>query len=99
MTVTTDTIITAQRLDDGAVVFLGPAHQWVDTPDAALPMARADADVALAWSRRPENQLKVVDAYAVPIAATEGAIVPLKIRERIRVRGPSVRPDLQRTSH
>ena len=96
MTATTNTIVTAQRLRDGTVVYLGSAHAWVDSVEAAIPMTRPDADAALEWLRLPENQLEVVDAYAVPIAASEGAIVPLKIRERIRARGPTVLPELRR---
>ena len=90
MTMTTDTIITAQRLKEGTVVFLGPARAWVDSFDAAIPMTRSDAQAALEWTRLPENQLEVVDAYAVQLAESEGAIVPLKIRERIRVGGPTI---------
>lgn len=92
MTTTTDTIVTAQRLRDGTVVFLGPARAWVESFDAAVPMTRPEADAALEWVRLPQNQLEVVDAYAVPIAASEGAIVPLKVREQIRVSGPTVLP-------
>ncbi len=98
MTIETDRIVTAQRLRDGAVVFLGPDRQWVETPDAARPMTADDAAQALEWAREPSTQLHVVDAYAVPLAASEGAIVPVKIRERIRLVGPTVRPDLQRVT-
>ena len=76
MTQMTNTIITAQRLRDGAVVFLGANRQWVDTTDAARPMTRDDAEANLAWAREAKNQLEVVDAYAVPLAPSEGAIVP-----------------------
>ena len=90
MTLTTDTIVTAQRLRDGTVVFLGPARAWVDALDAAIPMTRSEAQAALEWTQLPENQLEVVGAYAVQLAKSEGAIVPLKIRERIRVGGPTI---------
>ena len=95
---TTDRIITAQRLRDGAVVFLGQDHTWVETPDAARPMTQADADAVLEWARRPAVQLEVVDAYAIELAPSEGAIVPIRVREQIRLVGPSVRPDLQKVS-
>ncbi len=93
---TTDRIITAQRLRDGVVVFLGRGQQWVESTDAAHPMTEEQAGAALAWAKEPARQLEVVDAYAVPLAVSEGAIVPLKIREQIRVAGPTVRPDLQK---
>ena len=93
---TTDRIITAQRLRDGVVVFLGHRHEWVETTDAAQPMTPDAAEAALVWAREAHNALEIVDPYAIPLAATEGAIVPLKIRERIRVSGPTVRPDLRK---
>ncbi len=95
-TSTTDRIITAQRLRDGAVVFLGRNKNWVETPDAAYPMTESDAEAQLAWAKNASVQLEVVDAYAVQLAPSEGEIVPIKVREQIRLVGPTVRPDLQR---
>ena len=98
MTQITDRIITAQRLRDGAVVFLGPDRSWVDTPDGAVALTEQAADDALVWIREPAVQLDIVDAYTVQLAPSEGEIVPIKVRERIRFVGPTVRPDLQRVA-
>ncbi|MCG5243276.1 DUF2849 domain-containing protein [Azospirillum doebereinerae] len=87
--------ITANRLRDGVVVFLGADAAWVEAfADAAL-FAAADADAALAAAKaQAEGEQFGVDVYAFDVKTENGVPVPVKMRERIRALGPSVRLDL-----
>lgn len=86
--------ITANRLRDGVVVFLGPGAAWVDSfADAALfPGKEAGAALASAKARAERDQF-AVDIYAFEVETENGAPIPVKMRERIRAFGPSIRLD------
>ena len=74
-------VVTANRLADGVVVFLG-LRGWVEELDKASVASTAEA----------VNE--VVDAYLIEVAAEHGRLQPTALRERLRARGPSVRLDL-----
>ncbi len=86
--------ITANRLRDGVVVFLGPDAAWVEAfADAAL-FSDADAKTALAAAKaKAERDQFGVDIYAFEVETDNGVPVPVKMRERIRAFGPSIRLD------
>lgn len=84
--------ITANRVRDGAVVWRTAEGGWspavaeavvLDTADAELVAAKADIAARL-----------VTDVYEVEVEAGTTGPVPLRLRERIRAVGPTVRPDL-----
>ena len=85
-------ILTANRLADGRVVYLG-AGGWSRDPSAAR-RARDDREAALldAEGRRAASENRVTDPYLIELA--DG--VPARRRERIRALGPTVRADLAR---
>lgn len=83
-------IITANRLSDGLVVFRAADGTWSELFTQA---ARFDEDaIANALTDASAEVTRVVGAYAVPLADDTG--LPARIRERIRLLGPSVRADL-----
>jgi hypothetical protein len=87
-------VMTANRLLDGVVVFLG-AHGWVEAIDAATVAVTPEGAKALdALGRQGMAVNEVVDAYLIEVAQEEGRLRPLKLREHLRTLGPSVRPDL-----
>ena len=83
--------MTANRLRDGAVVFLKGDQTWSeglaemvvanDAAQAAALQAIADRDVAAS---------QVVGAYLFEISVENGEIRPLRYREHIRAFGPSI---------
>ena len=88
-------ILMASDLRDGEVLFLS-AEGWVrdaraaavarDATEAAALEARGKADVAAN---------RVVDVYLADVAVDAGgAPEPLHYREKMRIKGPSVRRDL-----
>lgn len=87
--------ITANRLRDGAVVWFGPGDAWVErVADASVFEAADDLDAAGERAQRFVGQRVVVDVYPIEVALTANGPEPLRLRERLRALGPSVRLDL-----
>ena len=86
-------VITASRLTDGAVVFLGQDHAWVDFLADAQVFTSVEASAgALAVASKDEQANVVLDIYAIDVAPKNGNLVPVKLREAIRAQGPTVKP-------
>lgn len=89
-------MIIANRLKDGAVVFLASDHGWVTSIDAGLLLENdVDAEQALAVAAGHEADCVVVEPVLIEVAAQEGRVRPTAIREAIRAFGPTVRTDLE----
>lgn len=87
--------ITANRLRDGAVVWLTATGDWSERAGQAAVYNDAEAAKAgLDKGAADEAAQLVVAAYAVDVDLTDNGPWPVKVRERIRALGPSVRPDL-----
>lgn len=87
-------VITASRLTDGAVVFLGQGRAWVERLGEAEVFTSVEASAeALASAGKDEQANLVLDIYAVDVASKNGAIAPIKLREAIRAQGPTVKPE------
>jgi hypothetical protein len=81
--------LTANRLDDGEVIFLGQAGRWVERfAEAAL---FDDEDAAMAAEARAKTQRTLaVDPYLIDVAPAEGGgVAPVSYRERLRALGPT----------
>ena len=86
-------VITASRLVDGLVVFRDPEGGWAERLDrAALFEGKEAAAAGLDDAKRDEGRNLVVDVYAIDVSTSGGAVVPTKLREAIRARGPTVHP-------
>lgn len=83
-------LVTANRLDDGTVVFYDGSG-WTDRIVAAARLSDGDAlDLALAAARRDVAANIVVEPYEIDVTVDEGRPpVPVRLRERIRVGGPT----------
>jgi hypothetical protein len=83
--------ITANRLDDGRVVFLDEAGGWAPTvAEARLLSDGPELDEATAYAKAQHDARIVVEPYAIDIENVDGEPVPARIRERIRAQGPTV---------
>lgn len=78
-------VVTANRLTDGIVVYLAPDGSWVEQL-ANARVAETEEEVRGLETEADEavRQRKVVAAYAMDVALKDGAIDPLSVRERIR---------------
>lgn len=87
--------LTANRLDDGRVVYLTPQDGWSEwLNEAALAADEDRAEAILARGRAEAAAARVVEPYLIEVVETDGLVAPLRYREAIRARGPSVRLDL-----
>jgi hypothetical protein len=88
-------IVTANRLRDGAVVYLAPDHGLAERLDAAERLATKDeTDAALARAARYVAEQVIVNPYPIEVTESRGGLKPVRMREVIRAAGPTVRLDL-----
>lgn len=88
-------VISANRLNDGLVVYLTGSGDWSERIDDAR-IVEGDEDNAAAMAVASEAAARqiVVDPYAIDIEESGGERRPTRFREYIRAKGPTVRPDL-----
>jgi len=88
-------VLTANRLADGQVVYLAAGAAWTHRLAEAHVASDDDTVAALkSAAARAVAEHAVVDPYLFEVDTQGGATRPLRTREAIRARGPSVRPDL-----
>ena len=80
-------VVSANRLSDGVVVYLGDDGQWTQRLDlAALARDKRANEVLL--DRARAEAFGVVELFLVAVTAQDdGTIQPLSLREKIRVSG------------
>jgi sulfite reductase (NADPH) hemoprotein beta-component len=91
-----ESIITANRLTDGVVVWLDSNGEWTDRLEAASALA-GDALKSAFDTVTHRDRDVAVDIREIPIDLVEGHPLPVARRERLRGAGPSVREDLAGT--
>lgn len=88
--------VTANRLADGAVMYLRADQLWSGGLDEAWTADEKEvAESRLGWAR--EQQHVVCDPYVLPLRREGGRVEPVSARERIRAEGPA--PTLGRLGH
>lgn len=88
-------MIIANRLADGAVVFLAPNHEWTRSIDEGSVMAdETEAAQGLEVAQRHESECLVIEPMLIEVAIEDGRPRPTAIREAIRAFGPTIRTDL-----
>jgi hypothetical protein len=96
----TQQVISANRLDNGFVVYLAADGSWAKLiSGSVIAMDETAADELLREAKQAEQDRVVVDPYLIDVAEVDGEVRPIKYREFIRATGPSVRPDLSKQSY
>ncbi len=86
-------VITANRLIDGRVVYLTRENDWSRRLADARPIEDEETLARLlALAETHVRARRVVEVYAFPVVRTDGGLVPVSQRERIRTYGPSLAP-------
>lgn len=83
---------TANRLSDGAVVFLDGSYGWSETfAVARLFSTEGELQDLTRIASRAEATGQIVGAYPIEVSVdpTDGAAKPSRLRERIRAFGPT----------
>ena len=88
--ITGPSIVTANRTDDGAVIYRNSAQGWsTDLADAAIVRNADDARALLAEA--VADDVGAVGPYIAPVEiAGDGKIAPGNLRERIRLDGLTI---------
>lgn len=98
MKVTTK-VMTANRLGDGAVVYLADDNDWVLALDDAEVADGDEAAAALeARAAASAARQEVVSIYLFAVSVSDTGIAPVSQREIIRAAGPTVGTDLPATT-
>jgi hypothetical protein len=88
-------VLTANRLADGSVVFLAADGNWVESIGrAAIAQTAEEAGALQARGAQDAAANLVVEPYLAAIAETGVRLSPARMRERVRVEGPSVLADV-----
>lgn len=88
-----DQVLTANRLSDGAVVYLTENGAWSEWIAESRIAGDAAASAALLADGLEATDGQVADLpYLIDVTTDEGNLRPLRYRERIRAFGPSVHP-------
>ena len=88
-------ILTANRLGDGAVIFLDFEGAWSEAIDEALVALSPDEVRALEDRGAYDSAHNlVVEPYLVEIREVAGRIEPIRYRERVRAGGPTILEDV-----
>jgi uncharacterized protein DUF2849 len=88
-------MIIANRLIDGAVVFLDPGETWTTAIGAGVVIDdEAEAQRLLGVAKQLEARCQVIDPLLIQVRVQNGAVRPVEIREVIRAFGPTVRTDI-----
>ncbi|MBV1701393.1 MAG: DUF2849 domain-containing protein [Hyphomicrobiales bacterium] len=84
-------VISANRLFDGKVVYWAGPRLWVmDIQGARVLADKAAGEAALAEARLDEAANIVLESFVLAVSALDGVIRPLTLRDRIRHAGPSI---------
>jgi hypothetical protein len=84
-------IVTANRLADGAVVYLTAQGDWSESiKDGHIALGKYESRDLMAWAGRSVDRDEVVGPYLMAIDAADRENRPLGMRETIRAGGPTV---------
>ena len=87
-------VVTANRLADGAVVYLDGDGGWTGEIIRARRIDAAESETVLALAK--SRVTEIAAAYLVEIGEDGAPAGRERVRENIWRRGPTVRPDLGR---
>ena len=91
----TQQVLSANRLGDGLVVYLTASGGWSERiAESEIVTTEVDGERLIDVSAGAVAAQDIVDPYLIDVAEIDGIVEPLRYRELIRARGPSVRTDL-----
>ncbi len=87
-------VLTANRLIDGEAVWFG-SGRWLETLEGSAIAETEEAVRKLEGvAERDVAANIVVDVALIDVVRQGQELYPIRLRERIRAAGPSIRPDL-----
>jgi hypothetical protein len=88
-------VLTANRLGDGTIVYLDFEGAWSESITEAV-VARSPDEVRALEDRGAYDSAHnlVVEPYLIEVREIAGRIVPVRYRERVRAGGPTILDDV-----
>ena len=84
-------VISANRLGDGTVVYLGPDGNWAENLEGAAVFENAaDCEMGLEAARAAVSANLIVDPFAVAVVEEADGRRAASLRDAIRALGPTV---------
>jgi hypothetical protein len=84
-------VISANRLSDGIVVYVGSDGAWAERLDESKVFAgQAEAEAGLLLARNDVTRNLVVDPCLVEVTEEASGLRAVTLRESIRARGPTI---------
>jgi hypothetical protein len=88
-------VLTGNRLIDGEAVWYAGGGRWIETLAGAEVAQDKGAEERLeAAGKAAQSSNFALDIDLIDVQIVDGEIVPLRLRERIRAAGPTVRRDV-----
>ena len=86
-----DQIVTANRLTDGAVVYLNAHGGWSESiADGRIALGEFESRDLMAWADRAADRDEVIGPYLMAIGLADSGNTAIGMRETIRAGGPTV---------
>ncbi len=89
-------ILAANDLLSGDVIYWSTTGWTRQINDALIADTSSHFEFV---SKQELGKLHIVDPYAIEVSQNDNNIWPLKFREQVRAKGPSVRDDLARDTN
>ena len=84
-------VISANRLADGIVVYVGRDGSWSERlSQAKIFASKAEAEAGLLVAQNDAKRNLVVEPVVVEVAEDAGGLRAVTLREAIRARGPTI---------
>lgn len=83
-------MVTANRLSDGAVVYLDKERGWIRDVNQGIAVAEDAADALLREADVSVRDCIVVVPYVIAVEPDAKGFRPIRFREQIRAFGPTV---------
>jgi hypothetical protein len=83
-------VITAQRLADGGCVWMDGEGNWLTDINRAKYVSEAESEALLKLAAASVAKSVVVAPYAIEVSVDGGNVTPIRFREQVRVKGPTV---------
>ena len=88
----TQQVMTAYRLEDGHVIYLGSDSGWSEwIEEARLATTKEEADALTAAAKVATDANQVFETYLIDVT-NDGRTWPVTMREVMRAQGPTIHP-------
>ena len=86
----TQQILTANRLHDGAVVYLAADQGWTRNIESGLPSDPENTEALIQAAEKAVEAQIIIAPYLIDVEIDDKSIRPLRFREKIRAKGPTI---------